>query len=178
MQGNPATIKGYVMDHKLILLPLLLLIAVFLFAGLPDDSDRHASSDRQPAERPSSTPVNSGRTDELADLRKSYALLLRETEKLEAKIESRNEHLSSYEVDTGHCADSRNRVPQDSPGVTVYLESSSTDVNSAPNWTAVSFRDAGSAIDGSKQAVIAIQQASLQAQQAKSGSQQAESHWQ
>lgn len=84
----------------------------------------------------------------------SLEQMWREQARLSAAVQ-RLETASAVADKGGSCADA------EAPGVTVYLDTSqvaSLPTSQAPaaQWTAISFKDAGQAADGSKQAVMAI----------------------
>lgn len=68
-----------------------------------------------------------------------------------------------------------------SPGVTVFLDTTSAEAvqtTSSQQWTAVSFKEAGHAPDGSKQAVLSIQRTNVKKDAVGILPAKATPHWQ
>jgi hypothetical protein len=111
----------------------------------------------RPAVRPGLSTGNELATT-LASLRAEQAKMRDEIKQLKSSGGTR-QHVSTQNAEDGHCHDNGDNAP----GVTVYLETAPNEAPAANSdkpgrqWTAVSFKEVGTAPDGSKQAVMSIQ---------------------
>jgi hypothetical protein len=98
---------------------------------------------------------------QIARLQQDQARLHREMNLLRFEVEKQRAMTSKAEIQESFCTDME--ANDESSGVTVYLESPSSDPdNSAPQWTAISFREAGVSPSGSRQGVFSIHTAPSQ----------------
>jgi len=151
------------MDHKLIIFTALFLFSALLFSGLPQEHRRpvaathetaNFSDDALPAQPPSLA-------EQVSQLRHEQAHLHREMKRPKVELEKQIVMTGKARVQGNFCADAD--ADDEPSGVTVYLESPSSDPDSSnPQWTAVSFREAGVSPSGSKQAVFSIHTAPSQ----------------
>lgn len=146
------------MDHKLIFFAALFLLSVLLFAGLPE-SDSHPTSNDQ--ESTDSSTVQGHQTDAtgaaIARLREEQARLQREIKLLKTKLDGPSGMTQKAGHQSQVCDGTQDA--EEPSGVTVYLETSSVPSSDRdPQWTAVSYRDVGTAPGGSRQAVLSIHQ--------------------
>jgi hypothetical protein len=111
---------------------------------------------RSPA-RPSS-PIGNELAATLVSLRAEQAKMRDEIKQLKSSGGAHRQ-VSTQNAENGHCNDNGDNAP----GVTVYLETAPNETPAANadkpgrQWTAVSFKEVGTAPDGSKQAVMSIQ---------------------
>lgn len=145
------------MDYKLIVFTALFLLSILLFAGLPEVDTRPTANGQDPVEAHAHVQgrQTAGLSEEILRLREEQTQLRREIKLLKMKFEAPDDRTQPAGYQGRFCNDTKDA---DEPsGVTVYLETSSIPSND-PQWTAVSYRDAGTSPGGSKQAVLSIHQ--------------------
>ena len=151
------------MDHKLIIFTALFVFSGLLFSGLPEGHIHPAAVIDKTAglSGDALAPQPSSLAAQIARLQQDQARLHREMKLLRIEVEKQSAMTSKAEVQESFCTDTD--ADDEPSGVTVYLESPSSDPDgSNPQWTAVSFREAGVSPSGSKQAVFSIHTAPSQ----------------
>jgi hypothetical protein len=167
------------MDPKLILLTGLFLLSLLLFYGLPEDRINPALTLRPPSASAGDPPSSqqSVLVKEVGRLRQEQARLHREINRLHYLLVARSSVIEAAGAQRSACTDER--ATDDSSGITVYLETTGQDSKGRePQWTAVSFRDAGVSPDGSRKTVLAIHKTPPQRQEPTPGSWSRRASWQ
>jgi hypothetical protein len=150
------------MKIELVLLIAGAAIAALLYTGLPEQAPRSAiTSPAAPADadadgQGSSAAQRPGAAvTELERLRRAQSVLAQELKRLDRQINTGGMRAGD---DGARTVGDDAGDAKDQPGVTIYLETGSPSAPASPDklWTAVSFRDAGTAPDGTHQAVMTI----------------------
>jgi len=149
------------MKIELVLLIAGAAIAALLYTGLPEQAPRSAiTSPAAPADADgkgsSAAQRPSAAVTELERLRREQSVLAQELRRLDRQINTGG--MRAAGDDGTRAVGDDGGDAKDQPGVTIYLETGSTPAPASPDklWTAVSFRDAGTAPDGTHQAVMTI----------------------
>lgn len=149
------------MKPNLLLTTALSIVAFALYVGLPEESERTPSNGDRRWERSDAPNLD---TPDILQLKREYLRLRDEVKQLRIAQERLLNTLQAGGSKQTRADDSPENAPS---GVTVYLETSppndSPVADGSKRWTAVSFRDAGAAPDGSRQAVMSIHNTTIPA---------------
>jgi hypothetical protein len=167
------------MDTKLILLTALFLLSLLLFYGLPEDRISPALTFNTPSALTGDPPAlqPSGLAREVGQLRRDQARLHREISRLHHLLVMQRAAIETSGPQRSSCT--AEEATNDASGITVYLETADrASSEGGPQWTAISFRDAGVSADGTRTAVLAIHKTALQRQEPALDSRSKRVSWQ